>query len=300
MLILLLPTYKSSNQKQDFISTLSNSASAGTHPAKSDQKNQDDDQGKWVTDSQKKEGPSSKWPTAGSKQSSQRSLASSLKSSAPGPGEPQKGENNECWRCQNGASCYWLRKGPDFCMYYHPPEEIAAIARLKLTGPLKGEVGGSERHKGFGICQVNRWQQRRYPCQKTLCISPLAVGWIIGKGEKMVLNLKKESRVGAWIDQESTDPEAMHIVYITGSAELVEKDIAMVKNLAEAAPDILPGFILEVEGLNEEMTPVQLLQSSITKAASNNLVYLNNVPSTVASRVVSSDSFSLVVSSTPT
>jgi len=295
------PTYKPSNQKQDFISALSNSASAGAHPPKSE-KQQDDDQGEWVTASQKKGGSSSKWSTAGSKQSSQKSISSNLKSSAPGPGEPKKGENNERWRCQNGASCYWLKKGPDVCRYYHPPEEIAAVARAKLTGPTKGEKLGavSAATRDSASVKSTGSGSGGTRVEKTLRISPSVVGWIIGKGGKTILNLKEESGAGVWIDQESMDPEAMRIVYITGSAESVEKAITMVKDLVEAAPGISPGSIVEVEGSTEELTPMQPLQSSTTKAASTNSVDSNKVPSTIASRAVSSDSFSSVVSSAPT
>eukprot|EP00957_Ditylum_brightwellii_P086476 6580093-Ditylum_brightwellii.AAC.1 len=57
----------------------------------------------------------------------------------------------------------------------------------------------------------------------------------------------------------------------------------MVKDLVVAAPSILPGSIVEVEGSTEEMMPMQPLQLSTKKAVSNNLVDSNKVPSTVAS-----------------
>eukprot|EP00566_Odontella_aurita_P003745 CAMPEP_0113568326 /NCGR_PEP_ID=MMETSP0015_2-20120614/23789_1 /TAXON_ID=2838 /ORGANISM="Odontella" /LENGTH=1317 /DNA_ID=CAMNT_0000470859 /DNA_START=374 /DNA_END=4327 /DNA_ORIENTATION=+ /assembly_acc=CAM_ASM_000160 len=133
-------------------------------------------------------------------------------------------QHHQTLRCRDGASCRFLRQGPDVCHFRHTPEEFAAAAKY---------------------AKANAW------IEHTLRISPAVVGWVIGKGGVHIRDVMEGSGAKLWIDQESMGPEDMRIVFIKGKKDSVETAVEMVKDLAYNAPYV-GGHHTVVDNENKE------------------------------------------------
>eukprot|EP00934_Nitzschia_sp_Nitz4_P006143 Nitzschia sp. Nitz4//scaffold273_size25297//16228//20551//NITZ4_008320-RA/size25297-snap-gene-0.5-mRNA-1//1//CDS//3329545259//6133//frame0 len=69
-----------------------------------------------------------------------------------------------------------------------------------------------------------------------LQMSPVVVGWVIGKGGQRIRDLMEESGAKIWIDQETPNPEEQRLVYISGDRQCVDKGIEMVYDVVSRAP----------------------------------------------------------------
>ena len=67
-------------------------------------------------------------------------------------------------------------------------------------------------------------------------ISPMVVGWVVGKGGKKLRGTMVASGAGIRIDQESMGKNEDRIVHITGSKSSVDSAVRMVKRLVKKAP----------------------------------------------------------------
>lgn len=67
-------------------------------------------------------------------------------------------------------------------------------------------------------------------------MSPLLVGWVIGKGGQRIRDMMEESGAKIWIDQESMDAKEARVVYVSGKLSSVDSAVKMVKDLVAKAP----------------------------------------------------------------
>lgn len=73
-------------------------------------------------------------------------------------------------------------------------------------------------------------------CECVLSMSPLIVGWVIGKGGQRIRDLMEESGARIWIDQESVGPSENRVVYVSGQRKSVDDAVDMIKELVSKAP----------------------------------------------------------------
>jgi hypothetical protein len=67
-------------------------------------------------------------------------------------------------------------------------------------------------------------------------MSPLIVGWVIGKGGQRIRDLMEESGARIWIDQESVGPSEYRLVYVSGQRKNVDDAVHLIKDLVSKAP----------------------------------------------------------------
>jgi hypothetical protein len=67
-------------------------------------------------------------------------------------------------------------------------------------------------------------------------ISPVVVGWVIGKGGSRIRDMMEESGAKIWIDQESMGAKESRVVYVSGKRSSVDSAVRMVKDLVAKAP----------------------------------------------------------------
>lgn len=67
-------------------------------------------------------------------------------------------------------------------------------------------------------------------------MSPLVVGWVIGKGGQRIRDMMEESGAKIWIDQESMAADEARVVYVSGKRSSVDSAVRMVKDLVAKAP----------------------------------------------------------------
>jgi hypothetical protein len=77
-------------------------------------------------------------------------------------------------------------------------------------------------------------QPNRAEC--VMQMSPLVVGWVIGKGGQRIRDLMEESGAKVWIDQEKAKPDEARNVYISGDRKSVDQAVHMVKDIVSKAP----------------------------------------------------------------
>ncbi|GAX09228.1 hypothetical protein FisN_17Lh309 [Fistulifera solaris] len=73
-------------------------------------------------------------------------------------------------------------------------------------------------------------------CECVLSMSPLIVGWVIGKGGQRIRDLMEESGARIWIDQESVGPSENRVVYVSGQRKNVDDAVHLIKDLVGKAP----------------------------------------------------------------
>jgi hypothetical protein len=73
-------------------------------------------------------------------------------------------------------------------------------------------------------------------CECVLSMSPLIVGWVIGKGGQRIRDLMEESGARIWIDQESVGPSENRVVYVSGQRKNVDDAVHLIKDLVSKAP----------------------------------------------------------------
>lgn len=67
-------------------------------------------------------------------------------------------------------------------------------------------------------------------------MSPVVVGWVIGKGGQRIRDLMEESGAKVWIDQEKAKPDEPRNVYISGERKAVDMAVRMVQEIVSKAP----------------------------------------------------------------
>ncbi len=94
-------------------------------------------------------------------------------------------------------------------------------------------------------------------------MSPLLVGWVIGKGGQRIRDMMEESGAKIWIDQESMSADAARVVYVSGKRSSVDSAVRMVKDLVAKAP--IAGNTAQTPPANDEIaaaTPMQKTNSA--------------------------------------
>lgn len=77
-------------------------------------------------------------------------------------------------------------------------------------------------------------QPNRAEC--VMQMSPIVVGWVIGKGGQRIRDLMEESGAKVWIDQEKAKPDEARNVYISGDRRAVDQAVHMVRDIVSKAP----------------------------------------------------------------
>lgn len=77
-------------------------------------------------------------------------------------------------------------------------------------------------------------QPNRAEC--VMQMSPVVVGWVIGKGGQRIRDLMEESGAKVWIDQEKAKPEEVRSVYISGDRKSVDQAVRMIRETVSKAP----------------------------------------------------------------
>ena len=88
--------------------------------------------------------------------------------------------------------------------------------------------------RGVASNSVSATASARGEC--VMHMSPLVVGWVIGKGGQRIRDMMEESGAKIWIDQESMAADEARVVYVSGKRSSVDSAVRMVKDLVAKAP----------------------------------------------------------------
>ena len=72
--------------------------------------------------------------------------------------------------------------------------------------------------------------------ETVLHMSPLVVGWVIGRGGTRIRDLMVDSGAKIWIDQDSMGPKEARVVFISGPRKSVDSAVRSMKDLVAKAP----------------------------------------------------------------
>ena len=72
--------------------------------------------------------------------------------------------------------------------------------------------------------------------ETVLHMSPLVVGWVIGRGGTRIRDLMEDSGAKIWIDQDSMGPKEARVVFISGPRKSVDSAVRSMKDLVAKAP----------------------------------------------------------------
>lgn len=106
---------------------------------------------------------------------------------------------------------------------------VATPAAPKTTGTLELLRLVSDRVVPGKHANVTR-------AECVMQMSPIVVGWVIGKGGQRIRDLMEESGARIWIDQEKANPEDARNVYISGDRKAVDQAVYMVRDIISKAP----------------------------------------------------------------
>lgn len=67
-------------------------------------------------------------------------------------------------------------------------------------------------------------------------MSPVVVGWVIGKGGSRIKDMMEESGTKIWIDQQSMADNEARVVYVSGKRSCVDNAVRLLKDLVSKAP----------------------------------------------------------------
>ena len=105
---------------------------------------------------------------------------------------------------------------------YRPPEPLLKLVS-QTHRTVKDETGKGADHST--------------PRTETvLHMSPLVVGWVIGRGGTRIRDLMEDSGAKIWIDQDSMGPKEARVVYISGPRKSVDSAVRSMKDLVAKAP----------------------------------------------------------------
>lgn len=105
---------------------------------------------------------------------------------------------------------------------YRPPEPLLKLVS-QTHRTVKDETGKGTDHST--------------PRTETvLHMSPLVVGWVIGRGGTRIRDLMEDSGAKIWIDQDSMGPKEARVVYISGPRKSVDSAVRSMKDLVAKAP----------------------------------------------------------------
>jgi len=105
---------------------------------------------------------------------------------------------------------------------YRPPEPLLKLVS-QTHRTVKDETGKAMDHST--------------PRTETvLHMSPLVVGWVIGRGGTRIRDLMEDSGAKIWIDQDSMGPKEARVVYISGPRKSVDSAVRSMKDLVAKAP----------------------------------------------------------------
>jgi hypothetical protein len=84
-------------------------------------------------------------------------------------------------------------------------------------------------------------KQNQYPGGRAECVmhmSPVIIGWVIGKGGQRIRDIMEEASARIWIDQNENNIQAdgYRVVYVSGGKKNVETAIKLLKDLISKAP----------------------------------------------------------------
>lgn len=72
-------------------------------------------------------------------------------------------------------------------------------------------------------------------------MSPIVVGWVIGKGGSRIKDMMEESGTKIWIDQQSMADNEARVVYVSGKRSCVDNAVRLLKDLVSKAPAAASG-----------------------------------------------------------
>ena len=78
-------------------------------------------------------------------------------------------------------------------------------------------------------------------------MSPMVVGWVIGKGGVKIRDIMEESGAKVWIDQESMRIHQPRIVYVSGPKDSVDLAVTMIQSAVNDAPKEGGDFLKDEE-----------------------------------------------------
>lgn len=84
-------------------------------------------------------------------------------------------------------------------------------------------------------------KQNQYPGGRAECVmhmSPVIIGWVIGKGGQRIRDIMEEASARIWIDQNENNiqVDGYRVVYVSGGKKNVETAIKLLKDLISKAP----------------------------------------------------------------
>jgi hypothetical protein len=126
------------------------------------------------------------------------------------------------------------------------------VELLKLVSDNK--IPGKQLHRAECVMQM----------------SPIVVGWVIGKGGQRIRDLMEESGAKVWIDQEKAKPDEARNVYISGERKSVDQAVRMVREIVSKAPiegasKYAPDALLSDEGVEERSSPADNPQEAVAR-----------------------------------
>lgn len=114
-------------------------------------------------------------------------------------------------------------------------------------------------------------QSSRAEC--VMQMSPMVVGWVIGKGGQRIRDLMEESGAKVWIDQEKAKPDEARNVYISGERKSVDQAVRMVREIVSKAPiegaaKYAPDALVPDEDAAEKSSPADNPQEAVARTNS--------------------------------
>ncbi len=102
-------------------------------------------------------------------------------------------------------------------------------------------------------------------------MSPIVIGWVIGKGGQRIRDLMEESGAKVWIDQEKAKADEARNVYISGERKAVDQAVHMVREIVSKAP--IEGAAKYAPDQDKEFentfSPVENPQEAVARSASH-------------------------------
>jgi KH domain len=111
-----------------------------------------------------------------------------------------------------------------------PGRSVLRKNAKKVLKKLKEEEAGKQMLKILSSAEKSK------TFEVVLEISPLVVGWVIGKGGVKIRDLMEESGAKVWIDRESMQVHEPRIIYVSGPKDSVDLAVNMIQKIVKQAP----------------------------------------------------------------
>jgi hypothetical protein len=119
----------------------------------------------------------------------------------------------------------------------------------------------------------NQYQQQGGRAECVMHMSPVIIGWVIGKGGQRIRDIMEEASARIWIDQSENNiqVDGYRVVYVSGGKKNVETAIKLLKDLISKAP-------INNNNNNSNFESIKAPTASVSSAAaaSDNSKGINN------------------------